>query len=143
MAPPSCDLKRPRPQPDPPSVSGMFRACVPCSNILACFPPFVQLTQCFPHTAALSRYPDLHSGNRRRALNVAMDGWMDGWNHGGMGGRSPSSLTMCQRCYFPHHRTRLDTNNGMHWQLFRETAREGGGSGPQPTSGYANPSAAV
>lgn len=35
----------------------------------------------------------------------------------------PYTLTMCQHCYFLHHRTRLDTNNGMHWQSFRKTAR--------------------
>lgn len=47
------------------------------------------------------------------------------WTPGGEGRREerPYTLTMCQHCYFLHHRTRLDTNNGMHWQSFRKTAR--------------------
>lgn len=58
-----------------------------------------------------------------------MSGWMDGTTEGWEGGRSLSILTMCQRCYFPHHRTRLDTNNGMYWQLLTEAAGVGVGVG--------------
>lgn len=43
---------------------------------------------------------------------------------GGEGRGETVNSDWCQHCYFLHHRTRLDTNNGMRWQSFRKTARE-------------------
>lgn len=64
-----------------------------------------------------------------------------GSRRGGHRGRGAGKLWRCQHFYFLHHKARLDTNNGTHWQPFRKTMR---GKWATANPGlYANPPAEI
>lgn len=92
-------------------------------------------------------FPRPRSSPPSLRLRSSADTWLASRNQAvaanirGVGEGGGSKLWMCQHFYFLHHKARLDTNNGTHWQPFRKTMR---GKWATANPGlYANPPATV